>query len=485
MAPTLPARKLSRAELRRRHERRQDRRLDVERHRRRAEGAYAFGNETRTSETSDGGRAVMRVDGEGTKTTVQLASGRLVELSHESDPRLPPPLGKDASYAPPQPTRGRANGGSPHGDPRVYVGPQPGWEDKATRRRLYWMRGRARQLTAQNPRQGPVQYLQERRQRACGLCSYDGDGVAVVVSEAGSGRFVGVQHCGSVWACPTCRAIITTKRAAEVRQVVESHGGERAYLLTLTLAHESGDDLGPLRRGLGLSYRKLWSSAAGERLKAALGLDGSIRAMELTHGRNGWHPHIHALLLLDRVLTLSELARLEYAISKRWRAMVAKHVGERFEPSQKHGADLRLADKHSGYITKLGLEMADPGTKKGRGKNRTPMQILADLCNFWTAADARLWREYCRGMKGARQLMWSRGLRARHGIVERTDAELAADEEVENTDRIVGTVAPQLWRRVACTPGADVWLIEQTEKGGTPGFLRACRRMAERLKAAS
>ncbi len=486
MSPQLPAKKLGRAELQRRHERRQDRRLSAETMdtaRAKALGAYAYGSETRTSETSEGGRAVMTVDDDGTRTTVQLASGRFVELSHTSDPRLPPPLGKDASYAPPPPNRGRSNGASPHGDPSVYVGPQPGWAVKSTRRRLYWMRGRARQLTAQHPRRGPVQYLQERRQRACGLCSYDGDGVAVVVSEGGSGRFVGVQHCGSVWACPTCRAIITTKRAAEVSQVVEGHGAQRAYLLTLTLAHQSGDDLAPLRRGLGLSYRKLWGSAAGERLKAALGIEGSIRAMELTHGRNGWHPHIHALLLLDRPLKVSELARLEFKISKRWRAMIAKHVGEQFEPSQKRGADLRLACDGK-YITKLGLEMSDPGTKRGRGDHRTPLQILADVCNWWTERDARLWREYARGMKGARQLMWSRGLKVRHGIVDRTDAELAGDEVLENTDRIVGVVGPGLWRAIATKPGADVWLIEQTEKGGTPAFHEACRRMVERLEAA-
>jgi hypothetical protein len=278
--------------------------------------------------------------------------------------------------------------------------------------------------------------------------------------------------------------IICGHRAGEVSAVVESHGLDRTYLLTLTAAHEAGDDFAPLRKGVSNAYRAMWRGEPAKRLKAELRLDGSIRALEVTHGRNGWHPHLHVLLLLDEPLTLSELARLEYKLSKRWGEMVARHVGDKFRPSQKRGADLRPAYR-ADYISKLGLEMSDPGNKTGRRKgHRSPMQILSDLCDFWTEADARIWREYVAGIKGAQQLTWTRGLKAKHRITDRTDAELTEDEVANEGKRLVGTVPPELWHEAQKHPGADVWLLEQTEKAGTLGLTKALRLMRERLTAA-
>lgn len=470
--------------------------------RERAAGAYSYGNEERESETAHGGRCVQVSDGETITTTVQLASGRLVELSREvgtengagkvnRDVRLAPPLGKYAQSVTPDAKRGRVLGSSPHDRSATYIAPQLDWAPKPTRRRLYWIRARARQLTAQHPGLGPVQYLQDRRQRACGVCRHGAEGISVAVSEGGSARFLGVQHCGSVWLCPTCRLLITAGRAAEVSAVVEGHGIQRTYMLTLTVRHALAHLLKPLRRGVGESYRGLTRGAPWARLKERIGLNssvdsngGSIRALEVTHGRNGFHPHLHVLLLVDKPLTNRQRSEAEDFITDRWQTMVDRYMGRDFMPDIDHAAD--LSEAHSAkYISKLGLELSDPGTKRGRDGHRTPMQILHDAVTHWTAADARIWRQYVEGIKGAQQLTWSRGLKARHGIIERTDEEIAEDEELPQTDRIVGAVPAVMWLACQRTPGADVWLLEQTEKGGSAGFADAIRYMRERLTAAS
>ena len=37
-------------------------------------------------------------------------------------------------------------------------------------------------------------------------------------------------------------------------------------------------------------------------MRQVVGADGSIRALEVTHGQAGWHPHVHVLLLTSAPL---------------------------------------------------------------------------------------------------------------------------------------------------------------------------------------
>jgi hypothetical protein len=63
-------------------------------------------------------------------------------------------------------------------------------------------------------------------------------------------------------------------------------------------------------------------------LRDRFGLVGYVRATEVTHGRSGWHPHLHVLLMTDRVLTLDELRELHQFVRERWiRRVVALGSG--------------------------------------------------------------------------------------------------------------------------------------------------------------
>ena len=69
-------------------------------------------------------------------------------------------------------------------------------------------------------------------------------------------------------------------------------------------------------------------------------------------------------------------------------------------------------------------------------------------------------------MKGQRQLVWSRGLKAEVGIVEKTDVELAAEEVAKVEDSI--DITPAAWRFVI---GNDArWeLVHAAESTGRKG----------------
>lgn len=132
-----------------------------------------------------------------------------------------------------------------------------------------------------------------------------------MVLKGGRAHFGGLHHCGSVWACPCCSLVIKAKRAAEVRFIVEAHvakyGTNTAYLLSATFRHEFGDDLRTARQGVAAAWTKLKGGRAWEWFKLDTAFVGDIRGLEPTHGANGWHPHIHDVMLFERPLSSSDI----------------------------------------------------------------------------------------------------------------------------------------------------------------------------------
>lgn len=330
--------------------------------------------------------------------------------------------------------------------------------------------------------------------------------VGVVVNEEGQARFTGLIHCGSIWECPYCSMKIRAARAKEVTYAVDTHGIKRCAMLTLTIRHdfEIGHDLKRVRQALANVYRRTIRGAPWQRFKQRVGLYHSIRALDLTYSeRNGWHPHLHVLLLLHNEIPADEICEevtedgevrerwipqgrngAEWLIN-RWGDMVEAELGAEARPDDTHGMVLSPCHK-TDYIAKLGLELSDPGVKRGRQHGRTPLEIAADFVAHRRKRDAALWKNYCEAMKGARFLTWSAGAKRALGLVERSDWDLASDEHHSPTDHTVATIKSYAWRsirgRIVDTPegecSASYWILEQAEKGGSEALKRALLQVA-------
>lgn len=312
-------------------------------------------------------------------------------------------------------------------------------------------------------------------------CQYARTGAASSVLVAlrtdehgGRARFVGLQNCGSVWECPCCSSTIKRRRADTVRKVVELAGGDcHAYLLTLTVRHGRNHELRPLWRKMCKAWSSFINGAPWRRFRDEHGLLGYVRGLEVTHGpKNGWHPHLHVMLLFDSN-DAEAIERSARWMRERWIGLVSKHVGEAHKPSWRRAVTLTRSHR-TDYVTKLGLEVTDPyGGKRGRDGNRTPLQIAVDFSQHKRLADAVLWQTYCQQMRGARQLTWSRGLRERWHINVLSDAELAAEpEQLTIEDTIALVVERQGWEAVRRKPGARVQLLELVEREGSDAGAR-------------
>lgn len=243
--------------------------------------------------------------------------------------------------------------------------------------------------------------------------------VAVKISPDGVAYFSGLQRCGSVWSCPVCSPKIRHRRSLEVEEAVENwwaEGGQVVFV-TATLRHQDGEELQDVWHALMGAWRRLQQGRSWDVFRCSSGMLGSVRVVEATHGRNGWHPHVHALFFVrDPEVVVRELPG-------RWMAALEREgrtgeVGVALDVRTVKAGDSEIG----GYLakTRAALELTRLDLKT---KGRTPWALLA-------AGEVSLWREWVDASKGRRMIGWSRGIRERllSDPVEATDEELAEED---------------------------------------------------------
>jgi hypothetical protein len=312
-----------------------------------------------------------------------------------------------------------------------------------------------------------------KRVRDCGHHGVlPGGSVAVKVTGTGVDRrsgFSGLATCGSTWSCPVCSHKISSTRADDVATAIEkwlaTHPENRVALLTLTNRHSAGQSLKSLWDVVSYAWDKVKS---GRGWLADQDLYGSwmprvivsgprrgelvsaqtipfVRVVEVTHGKSGWHVHIHAVLVLGptmvrEAVSAVDVQSLGYSMFRRWRdALVRKGFKS---PSQRRGVDIKLlsgdaASALGEYFAKAtypvsqsaGMEVTMGAHKGSKNGNRVPFGILADVVRLGDASDLDLWHEWEAASKGRRQLTWSTGLRDFLALGEElTDEQIAEDD---------------------------------------------------------
>ncbi|MET4062175.1 hypothetical protein ABIB35_003757 [Arthrobacter sp. UYP6] len=325
------------------------------------------------------------------------------------------------------------------------------------------------------------------RVATCGRNSVRPSGVVEVRQSGETVGFGGLATCGSVWACPVCSARIQAVRRLELGVLVAAAEPRGTIAFgTVTLRHKKGQSLAKLWDALSACNKRVGQDKGVRALRKELGRYGYVRATEVTHGRNGWHPHIHSVNLFEGNISQEQLDRLAEAEFRAWRA-AAKFLGLG-EPLRSAQMLRKVTDakvEFADYFAKscydetvarsaktMSYEMSGNMTKAGRGqKSRTPWQILADFQRDGDLDDWDLWEEYEKASKGRRALVWSPGLKAEFGIGEKADEEIA-DEEVGTSDDILFLVTD--WSPVARNSILGGQLLGEVRRGGLKAGLAFC-----------
>ena len=312
-------------------------------------------------------------------------------------------------------------------------------------------------------------------------------GVLINKHKSGSCSLGSVQTCKSVWHCPCCASRISEVRRGEVEQAINYYTsqGYCVAMVTQTIPHGIGDDLKDLLSSLSDARKRMTGYRAFKDLKRSLGVDGTIRSLEITHGANGWHPHIHELWFYKGGTGSKTHGSRKWEVTDNesiffmWRkACLAAGLSA---PSLKHGIKVDhynpKSSKLGEYITKWGMdcEMTKSSLKQGRNGSRSPWEILRSAEKL--ESDRSLFRNYALSMKRQRQLFWSRGLKDLLLIQELTDDEIMElGEEIEETYE----VEPQFWW-LTLQYGKRADLLRAAEKSGKKGIDEYLYKLMMRL----
>lgn len=260
--------------------------------------------------------------------------------------------------------------------------------------------------------------------------------------------------CSRLWHCPVCASRITEERRKELHHATMLWTGG-LVLATYTASHTTRTSLREFLNSILESYRAFKSGIKFQEIQEHYGWTGSVRSLEITYGKNGWHPHIHELIFLTNTLNAEQVGLMEFAIKIRWQDMAKRNS---IHANFSNG--FKLADASHDiktYVTKFGEELSvskwtpsheitKQPVKLGKAGGRTPAQLLMDYAHGDKQAGV-LWREYALTLKGRNQLVWSRGLRALFKMpAEKTDAEIA--EEIPQPSTLIASLTRGQWRIV-------------------------------------
>jgi hypothetical protein len=314
--------------------------------------------------------------------------------------------------------------------------------------------------------------------------------------------YAGVATCGRVWSCPVCNAKIMARRADEVRAVLEwaRAAGYKVLWGAVTLRHERGDELAELLRIQTVAWRsvvqsKFWSKSGvvdafphectaacqltcervnDYRLSEREGRVGYIRAAELTHGGNGWHPHFHPIILYRG----TDAAASAYAASVE--ALWIERVKRAGGVAASAGNRVRLLTGDdwdstlSRYVTKavfdldsIAMEATWSQGKAGHsraGKTQSHWSLLTSAGNGNKRA-GHMWRELERATAGRRMITWSRGIRRFAGLLDEVPDEEVAAEELGTVEDTIAVFSRDSWGRIRDEPYRLCGMLEAAEAG--------------------
>jgi hypothetical protein len=263
----------------------------------------------------------------------------------------------------------------------------------------------------------------------------------------------GVLNCGKVWLCPVCSARIRTRRAQELDEAATEwvdRGGTLA-MLSFTVRHDSSMSLSELLDAVTQSYRKIRSRKAFREMRGHCG--GVVRALEITWGENGWHPHLHVLLFVSPGRRRELVEEHVDQIITDWRDLVTAELGS--TPSVERAVDLTWFGGDVGaparYVSKIAKEVSMADSKSGRD----PFALLDDAGSRENVAK---WIEFATVMKGRQSVAWTKGLRELLALGDvKSDQELAESEEVGWE---VGHVDASVWSAAVRSHTAHLILEE-------------------------
>lgn len=270
----------------------------------------------------------------------------------------------------------------------------------------------------------------------------------------GAASLSGVQTCGSVWSCAVCARRLAMERGKEIKKALGygRDNGLMPVMLTLTASHKLDTLLKPFKTQFKAAYRTMTKSRAWRRLLRSLGIQHTIKAVEVTRTyENGWHYHYHILMLIDKALMMAlsdeEINDFRGEIVTMWLAALAE---QGLHGDKKHAVNLSYhGNVEAKYLSKLGLQEDEQsnleyelsaGANKGHDYKGRNVWAILESASRGNKEDEKLYIEYVQAMQGENWINWSHGLKKLVGLDDISDeqaTEAAAESEAFAMQKLI------------------------------------------------
>lgn len=208
-------------------------------------------------------------------------------------------------------------------------------------------------------------------------------------------------------------------------------------MITLTMPHYYSQSCSELLEDQKKALATFRSDGTWSRKMKSFGFEGLIRSLEVTHGKNGWHPHTHEIWITDNTFNRSDFLTF---LKIRWEKACKKHgliPKGKLKAFREHSLDVHFDASTSDYLAKqddqsnlsywgADREVARGNSKSSKGKH--PFQLL-DAFSGGDLKKGALFMEYAKAFKGKRQIFWSHGLKKKVNIEDIDDLKLAERED--------------------------------------------------------
>lgn len=267
-------------------------------------------------------------------------------------------------------------------------------------------------------------------------------------------HYSSLQTCGSIHTCPICATKITEHRKNEIQEILDKTQDKYHYLVTLTFPHTLDDICRDLRQRFMNARRRMknWAVVKDHpefvpfsQILEHHQYDGSVTTIEVTYGANGWHIHSHELFIFNN--PVQDLRQFRADIFANWTKACLYSGIEITKPLAFHRRSVQvdaLAGDHiqrmTSYLTKIqsgnswgmASEMTKGACKKQQQDNLTPFGMLLEIVDNKTNYKkyAHLFFEYAKTFKGKQAIRFSKGLKAKYGIEEKTDEEIVTESDL-------------------------------------------------------
>ena len=236
-------------------------------------------------------------------------------------------------------------------------------------------------------------------------------------------------RCQSPSSCVVCSTAIAKARGEWLSDVFASaeSKGMTISMLTLTVRHNRNQSLKELLTAMERAYMNMQATQAYKKLRSRYGAK-LVRVLEVTHGKNGWHPHFHIAIIHEKGVDYEDFRG---ELERTWIKYLTKMGLDAPLPEVAVNiVENATNEQRAWYLTKASglssLEFTSKGSKRASNGNLGIWQIHS-LAVEGDPIAKQNWLEYERAIIGKRIISPSRGMADFFGVEWKADKAIAID----------------------------------------------------------